>query len=108
MPISVLKNILFVDHVHASMISEKSELVTLIDDERRGRERYRLAKEAERFKEERRRERQQEEERSRKERRKKRRVRVEGMDIEVEVSEDGHDDDEPVSSVGLTEFGGVN
>ncbi len=121
LPISVLKNILFTNHVNASMILEKSELVnkvmTLIDDERRERERQRLAEEAERLEEEeRRREREEaiqrqqeekrrkeEEERLRKERRERQRARVEEvedgaddmMDIEVEVSVSGDEDDEP-------------
>lgn len=95
------------------MILEKSELVnkvmTLIDDEKKERERQRLAEEAERLvEEERRRERdeairkEQEEKRRReeeerlKERRQRQRTRVEDvedgveymMDVEVEVSED--------------------
>lgn len=116
LPISVLKNILFTNHVNASMILEKSELVnkviSLVDDERRERERQRLAEEMERLEEEeRRREREEaikreqeekrnreEEERLRRERRERQRTRVEDveddvddmMDVEVEVSEDGY------------------
>ncbi|KXN81692.1 E3 ubiquitin-protein ligase cblA [Leucoagaricus sp. SymC.cos] len=90
---SVLKNILFTNHVNASMILEKSELVskvmTLVEDEKRERERQRMAEEAERLEmEERRREReeairreqeekrrQEEEERLRNERRRRHRTR---------------------------------
>jgi len=58
--IGVLKSILFTNHVNASMILEKSELVSkvmaLVDDERGERERQRLAEEAEGLEEEERRE----------------------------------------------------
>lgn len=119
LPVGVLKNILFTNHVNASMILEKSELVkkvmTLIEDEKRERERQRLAEEAERLdEEERRREREEaikreqeekrrkeEEERSRRERQRRQRARVEDveddidemMDVEVEVSTTADDDE---------------
>ena len=46
LPVGVLKSILFTNHVNATMILEKSELVTkvmaLVDDEKKERERQRL------------------------------------------------------------------
>jgi hypothetical protein len=51
LPISTLKTILFTNHVNAGMILEKGELVlkvnTLVEEERRTRERQRLAEEQE-------------------------------------------------------------
>jgi hypothetical protein len=118
LPISVLKNILFTNHVNASMILEKSELVNkvmaLIGDEKRERDRQRAVEEAERLEDEERRRardeairreqeekrRREEEERMRRERRERQRARVEDVDddmddemeVEVEMSEDEVED----------------
>lgn len=126
LPISVLKNILFTNHVNASMILEKSELVkkvmTLIEDEKRERERQRMVEEAERLEEEeRRREREEairreqeerrrreEEERLKKMKRERQRARVEDapdseddmMDVEVEMTDDEDEDTNDVQQSG--------
>ncbi|KAF7763614.1 hypothetical protein Agabi119p4_8151 [Agaricus bisporus var. burnettii] len=114
--VSVLKSILFMNHVNVTMVLEKSELVkkvvALVDDEKRERERQRMAEEAERFEEEERRrereeairrEEEEREERLRKERQRNHRATVEDveegidemLDVEVDtVMDEDEDDDE--------------
>ncbi|KAF9448041.1 hypothetical protein P691DRAFT_705667 [Macrolepiota fuliginosa MF-IS2] len=130
LPIGVLKKVLFTNHVNAAMILEKSELVKkvtdLIEDEKKERERQRMAEEAEKFEEEERRRerdeairkeqeerRRQEEDERWKERRERHRARVEEvpdgeedmMEVEIEIEdEDGgvrygrHSEAEPSAS----------
>ena len=113
--IGVLKSILFTNHVNASMILEKSELVSkvmaLVDDERGERERQRLAEEAEGLGEEERREeregairreqedrRRNQEEQLRTERRERYRTRVDEagdgvdtIDVDIKVVDENED-----------------
>jgi len=93
--VGVLKSILFTNHVNATMILEKSELVSkvmaLVDDERRERERQRLA---ERLEEDRRRterEEREQEDRRRREEEWLRTERRESHGTRLDEAEDGTD-----------------
>lgn len=125
--VGVLKSILFTNHVNATMILEKSELVSkvmaLVDDEKRERERQRLV---ERLEEDRRRtereestsreqehrRRREEEEWSRTERRESHRTRLDevedgtdNMDIDIEVVDEDEDQATPHRSGRHADYG---